>query len=82
MATESDVRNALAKVQDPELNQSIVELGMVRDLRITDGRVVFTLALTTLGCPFKDRIVGDARQAGFCLWTSPRNRKKTATKSP
>jgi ATP-binding protein involved in chromosome partitioning len=63
MVTESDVRNALAQVKDPELNQSIVELGMVRDLRITDGRVVFKLALTALGCPFKERIVGDAKQA-------------------
>jgi Mrp family chromosome partitioning ATPase len=67
MVTESDVRNALAQVKDPELNQSIVELGMVRGLRITDGRVVFTLTLTALGCPFKDRIVSDARQAVLAL---------------
>jgi hypothetical protein len=45
MATESEARNALAKVQDPELGQSIVDLGMVRDLQVTDGSVTFTLAL-------------------------------------
>ena len=30
MATESEVRNVLAKVQDPELKKSIIDLGMVR----------------------------------------------------
>ena len=63
MATESEVRNALATVQDPELGQSIVDLGMVRDLKVTDGKVAFTLALTNLSCPFKDRMVGGAKQA-------------------
>jgi Mrp family chromosome partitioning ATPase len=63
MATESEVRNALAKVQDPELGQSIVDLGMVRDLQVTDGSVTFTLALTNLSCPFKDRMVNGAKQA-------------------
>ena len=38
MATESEVRNALGKVQDPELGQSIVDLGMVRDLQVADGK--------------------------------------------
>lgn len=53
----------MAKVRDSELGQGIVELGMVRDLRNTDGKVAFTLALTNLSCPFKDRMVDSARQA-------------------
>jgi Mrp family chromosome partitioning ATPase len=63
MATESEVRNALGQVMDPELGQSIVDLNMVRDLKIADWKVSFTLALTNLSCPFKDRIVDSARQA-------------------
>jgi ATP-binding protein involved in chromosome partitioning len=63
MTLESKVRNALAQVQDPELGRSIVDLGMVRDLSVTDGKVVFTLALTNLACPFKDRMVDSAKQA-------------------
>jgi ATP-binding protein involved in chromosome partitioning len=63
MVTESEVRNALAQVQDPELGKNIVDLEMVRDLRVTDGNVAFTLALTNLSCPFKDRMVGNARHA-------------------
>ena len=63
MATESEIKNALAQVQDPELGQNIVDLKMVRDLRVKDENVTFTLALTNLSCPFKDRMVNSARQA-------------------
>jgi Mrp family chromosome partitioning ATPase len=63
MTTESDVRRALARVEDPELRRSIVDLGMVRDLRVADGRVSFTLALTTATCPLKAQIERNARLA-------------------
>jgi ATP-binding protein involved in chromosome partitioning len=48
---------------DPELHKSLIELGMVRQVRIKKGRVEITLALTMLGCPLKDQIVGDVKQA-------------------
>jgi Mrp family chromosome partitioning ATPase len=40
---------------------------MVHDVQVDDGVVRFTLALTTLACPLKDRIVDDARQALLAL---------------
>jgi Mrp family chromosome partitioning ATPase len=55
------IRQALAKVQDPELNRSIIELGMVHDLAFSDGTVHFTLALTTMACPLRGRMQDDAR---------------------
>jgi len=61
--TESQVLEALSKVMDPELKRSLVELGMVREVRIKGKKVNLTLALTTLACPLKDQIVNDARQA-------------------
>jgi ATP-binding protein involved in chromosome partitioning len=61
MVTESAVRKALEGVMDPELHKSLIELGMVRQVRIEDGRVAITLALTTLACPLKDQIVGDVK---------------------
>ena len=60
---EVAVREALGRVQDPELRRSIVELGMVRDLDVRDGQVKLTLALTTLACRLKERIVGDVKAA-------------------
>ncbi|MCX6031918.1 MAG: Mrp/NBP35 family ATP-binding protein [Chloroflexi bacterium] len=67
MVTETEVRRALAGVIDPELRRSIVDLGMVRDLRVADGQVTFTLALTTLACPLRDQLATAARQAALAL---------------
>ena len=63
MATEANVRKALEGVMDPELHKSLVELGMVREVWIIEGSVGVTLALTTLGCPLKEQIVGDVKKA-------------------
>jgi Mrp family chromosome partitioning ATPase len=48
---------------DPELHKSLIELGMIRQVRIDGGQVDILLALTTLGCPLKDQIVGDVQRA-------------------
>ena len=67
MPTEKDVIGALSKVMDPELNRSLVDLGMVCNIRVKDGRVSLDLALTTLACPLKDRISQEAREAVLAL---------------
>lgn len=63
MTTEAQIRKALEGVMDPELNKSLIELGMVRQVAIEKDRVDITLALTTLGCPLKDQIVEDVQRA-------------------
>lgn len=67
MLTVEAVRNALARVVDPELRRNIVDLGMVQDLRVDDGVISFTLALTTLACPLRESIVEEARKAVLAL---------------
>lgn len=68
MITNDEILDALKKVFDPELGRSIVELGMVRDLQISDsGAVTFTLALTIPGCPMKAQMERDARMAVMAL---------------
>jgi Mrp family chromosome partitioning ATPase len=63
VVTESTIRKALEGVMDPELHKSLIELGMVREVQIEKGRVGIVLALTTLGCPLKNQIVGDVKAA-------------------
>jgi ATP-binding protein involved in chromosome partitioning len=63
MVTESVVRKALEGVMDPELRRSLIELNMVREVQIDKGKVQITLALTTLGCPLRDEIVSDVKEA-------------------
>ena len=67
MVAETGVRKALEGVMDPELHKSLIELGMVREVQVKDGRVEIVLALTTLGCPLKDQIVGDVESAVMAL---------------
>jgi Mrp family chromosome partitioning ATPase len=63
MLSEEQVIEALREVMDPELRRSLVELGMVKDITISEGQVRFTLALTTMACPLKDQIASQAREA-------------------
>ncbi len=67
MVTEAQVRKALEAVMDPELHKNLIELGMVREVRINHAQVEITLALTTLGCPLKDQITGDVQEAIMSL---------------
>jgi ATP-binding protein involved in chromosome partitioning len=58
MPTDNEIREALARVIDPELHKSIVELGMVRSIEITGaGEVSVTVSLTTAGCPIRNHFV-------------------------
>jgi ATP-binding protein involved in chromosome partitioning len=51
------VIEALRPVQDPELHRSIVDLGMVRDVEVSEsGVVTLTVVLTIAGCPLRNEI--------------------------
>ncbi len=54
--TPEQVIDALRPVQDPELHRSIVDLNMVRDVRVDDGVVSLTVVLTIAGCPLRNEI--------------------------
>ncbi len=62
MTTEAGIREALTSVMDPELGHNIVELGMLREVRLTGNRVDVTLALTTMGCPLRERMINDIKR--------------------
>jgi len=62
-ATTEAVMEALRGVQDPEIHRDIVSLGMVKNLAVEDGKVTFTVELTTPACPLKDKIEGDCKSA-------------------
>ncbi len=58
---EKTILEALRKVNDPELNRSIVDLGMVGKIEGNDGDVRIQIKLTVPGCPLKQKIDGDIK---------------------
>ncbi|HEY3311167.1 MAG TPA: Mrp/NBP35 family ATP-binding protein [Anaerolineales bacterium] len=65
--TRETVLKALGKVEEPELHQDLVTLGMVRDLVIDHDDVSFSVMLTTPACPLRGRIEKEAREAVTAL---------------
>ncbi|HYR08123.1 MAG TPA: metal-sulfur cluster assembly factor [Longimicrobium sp.] len=63
MVTEAEVRKALRKVKDPELNLDLVVLGLIYDLKIDGGRVDVTMSLTSPMCPVAGELLEKAREA-------------------
>jgi metal-sulfur cluster biosynthetic enzyme len=54
--TETDVRNVLREVVDPELGINIVDLGLVYAIEVAAGTVRITMTMTTPACPLRDYI--------------------------
>jgi ATP-binding protein involved in chromosome partitioning len=64
MPSREEVLEVLRPVQDPELHRSIVDLDMVRDIRLdAGGRVAVTIALTVAGCPLRAEITDRVTRA-------------------
>ncbi len=63
MAEEKEIRKALRRVKDPELNLDVVVLGLVYDIAIEGSHAHVLMSLTTPFCPAAPQIVEDARVA-------------------
>ena len=57
------VKLALRKVKDPELNLNIIDLGLVYEVRIDDAVVQVDMTLTSPGCPAGPQIMTDIERA-------------------
>ena len=58
-----EIYEALMPVQDPELNRSIVDLGMVKSVSVDNDQVTVEILLTIAGCPLKAKIENDISEA-------------------
>ncbi len=67
MEQSDQIRERLTLVLDPELGASIVELGMVGDIRIENATAFVNVALTTSGCPLRSQIERDVKEAALCI---------------
>ena len=60
--TPDEVRLALRRVKDPELNLNIIDLGLVYDIRVDGSDVSVDMSLTSPGCPSGPEIMTDAEE--------------------
>ena len=57
--TPESVQQALSRVQEPDLKKDLVTLQMIHDLVVEEGKISFTLMLTTPACPLKEQMKQD-----------------------
>ncbi|RAL23295.1 P-loop NTPase [Thermoflavimicrobium daqui] len=63
MITKEKILEVLSNVKDPELNKSLVELNMIRNIQIDGLSVSLDVILTVQGCPLKLKIQEDVEEA-------------------
>ncbi|RPJ96191.1 MRP family ATP-binding protein [Rummeliibacillus sp. TYF005] len=63
MLTNKAVLEALKKINDPEIHKSIVELNMVRNIKIDGTNIQLEVVLTIRGCPLKAQIKREIEEA-------------------
>ena len=61
MVAEAAVWVALAEVQDPELPVGIVDLGLVRWVRVDGAAVTVGITFTSIACPCTDVLAEDVQ---------------------
>jgi metal-sulfur cluster biosynthetic enzyme len=61
--TADQVKLALRKVKDPELNLNIIDLGLVYEIGVDGSEVDIDMTLTSPGCPAGPQIMGDVERA-------------------
>lgn len=62
MEKENKVMEALQEVYDPELGLSVVDLDLIREIKVGDELTEIKMILTTPFCPVADLIVDQVRE--------------------
>ena len=61
MATDEEIRTALEQVVDPEINLSIIDLGLVREIDQEKEPITVRMLPTTPFCPYAPQIVAQVK---------------------
>ena len=62
MATDEEIRTALEQVVDPEINLSIIDLGLVKEIDQSVEPTMVRMLLTTPFCPFAPQIIAQVKE--------------------
>lgn len=62
VVSEDQVKLALRRVKDPDLNLNILDLGLVYGIEVDGAKVKVDMTLTSPGCPSGPEIMSNAEQ--------------------
>lgn len=68
---ELAVRSALETVMDPEINLSVIDLGLIREIHFLPQRTHVRMMLTTPFCPYAPQMVADVKAAAESVVPQP-----------
>ena len=68
---ELAVRSALETVMDPEIGLSVVDLGLIREVHVLEGRTLVKMMLTTPFCPYAPQLMEDVKSASMSVVPQP-----------
>lgn len=69
---KDNLLQTLSRVDDPDFKKDLVTLKMIDNIEISPDSIKFTVVLTTLACPLKDKIMQDCIDAIEEDWGSDR----------
>jgi metal-sulfur cluster biosynthetic enzyme len=61
MVTKEQVLSTLKKCFDPEIPINIVDLGLIYDVKVSEGNVKIKMGMTSPGCPMQSFIINDVK---------------------
>lgn len=61
-ATELAILDALRTVVDPEIGMNVVELALIRQIVLGDGRTEVKMVLTTPFCPYGGALIAQVKE--------------------
>jgi metal-sulfur cluster biosynthetic enzyme len=64
---EMAIRAALETVMDPEINLSVIDLGLIREVELRPNLTYIKMMLTTPFCPYAPQLVADVKQASMSV---------------
>jgi metal-sulfur cluster biosynthetic enzyme len=68
---EMAIRSALETVMDPEINLSVIDLGLIREVAVGAGATHVKMMLTTPFCPYAPQMIADVKQAAESVVPQP-----------
>ncbi len=68
---EVAIRSALETVMDPEIGLSVIDLGLIREIHLLEGRTLVRMMLTTPFCPYAPQMMEDVKGATMSAVPQP-----------